>query len=279
MINWIASYPKSGNTWLRAFLDAYYTGEVNLQELLTCPADSKATLYSPGAVYPHPEKLPIDQQHLLRGVGLFRYWKAWEQSESPIPLYLKTHSVNMMINGVDLIPKPITKKAIYIVRDPRDILPSFAKHMGIDVDTAINWMKNEKRILIGKEQMAEMISSWGTHVKYWTNDKGLDVKVVRFEDMKADPNYTFEDILLFLDPEHYQKGRDRVKLAKAIELSGIVNLKKLERQTGFNESSPFQKNQFFSGGGRVGWKNKITAKQAGAIKKAFAATMKQHGYT
>jgi len=60
---WLASYPKSGNTWVRLFLNAYYTGVCNINlKFFANASDVKPAQYHAVA--------HTDLKELPRGVSL-----------------------------------------------------------------------------------------------------------------------------------------------------------------------------------------------------------------
>lgn len=272
-IVWLASYPKSGNTWVRLFLDAYFFGDIDINEILTSVADDRAGLYALGDGS-KTEDMPIDIQQLTRPMAMLRLVKQAQMTNRGIPLYVKTHTANMIANGVELIPAALTKGVVYIVRDPRDVLPSFAKHMGASMDDAVEWMNDKYRSLASRPgNVADFLSSWHGNVSSFLNDDVRPVKLIRYEDLREDPVKYFTEILEFsgVTPDPF-KVRDAVK---KVELSRV---KKIEAEEGFKESSPHAKNQFFGEGKVGGWEDKLTPKQKFRIEKDFGRVMKRLGY-
>jgi hypothetical protein len=274
-IIWIASYPKSGNTWVRMFLEAYYTAELDINEMVCSVADD--------TVYRHqigdgsdPRKYPVGIQQLTRPMALVRMVRAYDEHKLPgLPLFVKTHNAHMITNGIEQLPEELTKATIHIVRDPRDVLPSFSKHMGCDHDQGLEYMKDKFRVLFGEEamKMADFISDWATHTKSFLNADTHNVKTFRYEDMRENPVDNFCDMLA-----HAGVEPDRKRVRQALKMVDIKNIQEKEKKDGFKESSPKNKDGFFSGGGKVGWKDKISIKHAKQLEKAFSTTMKRLNY-
>ena len=273
-INWIASYPKSGNTWVRCFLDAYFINDVDLNQLVASCGDDNAARCLPGDGS-DPSKYPIDVQMLTRPMGMLRLVRQYNLNNPGIPLFVKTHSANMVANGVELLPEPLTKSVIYIVRDPRDVIISFAKHMGVDIDKALEYFSDKYRTLYDdrKPKMADFITSWASNVRSYANADTHNVKVVRYEDMKSDPVKVFMDIL-----SHAGVSPDKKRVQDAVDMVELDKLKALEEKTGFKESSPFRKDKFFGKGLTGGWKNELTPVQLNKLNKECGALMKRFGY-
>ncbi len=272
-INWISSYPKSGNTWIRCFLEAYFTGQVDINAISISVQDDVAPAYQTGN-NTDITKRPIDIQQLMRPAALLRFVEKYQETGLKVPLFIKSHSPNVTCNSIDLLPTSLTKSTLYIVRDPRDVLPSFSKHMGVDIDVGLKWMTDKYRTLNASEtRVADYISDWATNVSSYMHDKERNTLLVRYEDIRANPISEFRKILTHfgIDPVV-----ERVK--RAIELVELDKLRKKEQEKGFIESSPHAKNQFFGKGEIGGYKNKLTVKQINTIEKKFGHVMKKLGY-
>jgi hypothetical protein len=267
-IVWLASYPKSGNTWVRCFLDAYLTGSVDINEILCSIQDDLAAAHQVGDGS-DVTKLPIDVQQLTRPMALVRVVRRYLSTDVDVPLFVKTHSPNMIINGVELFPAALTKKIVYLVRDPKDVLPSFSRHMGTDMETGLEWMQDKYRTLSATEtRTADFLGRWDSHVMSFLNDDVHDVLIIKYEDLKANPVECFSEIL-----KHSGIDVDQERVKRAIELVSLGRLKKQEDEKGFQESSPHSKDKFF---GRT--KEKPSLKQINTIERKFKNVLKRMGY-
>ena len=272
-IVWIASYPKSGNTWVRLFLDAYFLAELNINDVVCSVADDRAGLYAIGDGS-NAECLPIELQHLTRPMALLRLVKQYNEANHGIPLFVKTHTAHMLANGIEMLPESLTKSVIYIVRDPRDVAPSFAKHMGCTLDESIKHMDDKFRTLSPRKGcMADFTSSWDDNVRSFINADTHNVGVFQYEDMRADPVKEFTKILL-----HSGVDPDPLRVRQALKLVELDKLRDIEQQMGFMESSPKAKDQFFGKGEVGGWKDRLDTSQVYRIEKQFGRTMKRLGY-
>jgi len=272
-IIWIASYPKSGNTWLRLFLDAYFLNELNINDVVASVSSNRAGLYDIGDGSKVGD-LPVDIQHLIKPMGMTRLVRAYNTQNHGIPLFVKSHTAHMIANGVELYPMSLTRAVIFIVRDPRDVLPSFCKHMGCDLDQGIEWMSDKYKTLTDKQGlMADFLSSWHAHTNSFLNADTHNVKVFRYEDMRAEPVKVFSEIL-----RHAGVDPEPLRVRQALKLVELDKLRDIEKDMGFMESSTHAKDQFFGKGEVGGWREKLTEKQQYRIEKLFGRTMKRLGY-
>jgi len=249
-------------------------GEVDINELLSTVSDNKDDWHQLGDGT-DVKDLPLEIQTFTRGMALLRMVTNYNRGNSPIPFFVKSHTACMQINGIELFPDLLTKATIFIVRDPRDVLPSFANHMGVDLDQALEWMSERYRILNSPDGVTvkDFISSWGDHASSFLETKSHNVRVFRFEDLKANPVETFEGIL-----RHAGITPERKKVERALEVVALDKLKEQESEKGFSEASKKAKNPFFHKGSVGGWKDKLTAKHIYTIEKRFGSVMKRLGY-
>jgi len=262
--NWLASYPKSGNTWVRLFIHAYVTGGCHINwNTTTTLSDSMLDYYNVVARYPIVNTQP-ETIFFYRHAVLLHMLIA-----SPVsPRIIKTHTINGNFGGVTLIPEPMTRSAVYLVRDPRDVALSFARHVSKEVDQMITDMDTEAFMLHSATNPVPVwIGRWHDHVESWTQKEYTTV--VRYEDLKDDPETHFARIL-----EAFHMKINRQRLRKAIRLCDIERLKKQESQERFSELGSQDK---FFGQGR-GWANELTEKQAMRIVANHSDQMTRHGY-
>lgn len=275
-IVWLASYPKSGNTWLRCFLEAYFLGEVDINEMIVSLSDDLAFRYLVGDGS-DPRDFPLDIQHLTRPMAMLRMVRKYEENKiNGVPLFCKTHNAHVVANGIELLPASLTKSVIYIVRDPRDAFISYAKHMGAPHEVAIDWFLDKYRALRANKdayKMPDFVSSWPLHVQGYANADTHNVRIWRYEDMKADSEKCFTEMLI-----HSGVTPDKERVKKATELSSLQNLKKQEQDNGFIEASPKNEDKFFGDGKTGGWKGKLDPKIQFRIEKDCASMMKRFGY-
>lgn len=256
MIWWLASYPKSGNTWLRMFLSGYLSGNVDINRPAIGVDDLQVYFYH--ALSPSPlEQLSDEHRLLLRPAALLHLATA-----IPEPRYVKTHFARCSIDGIDSIPASLTHGAVYLVRDPRDVVVSYARHINVSIDSMIDKIGSAKSTA-RRGPLYHLIGSWSAHVRSWLNTP-FPTLVIRYEDLCAHPRETFRAVL-----DHLDLKADEDRLSLALDLTRLENLQEQERQHGFREAVH---GNFFGAGGSK-WREALTPEQAGRIERAHGKMM------
>lgn len=266
---WIASFPKSGNTWVRVFLSSYMRGGgVSINTNIT---RNDLDPYFWQAVSPIPiDQLQLHEATMIRPAVLFHLATMFN---SPFaPLLVKTHS--LYDRARYNIPPCLTYGAIYLVRDPRDVAISWAKHVGKPLDEVISHMNNPTCALSPDNgPLHHMASSWSEHVSSWTDVEYVrsPVLVLQYEKMISNPEAAFRSILDFLSIEMNEKV-----FAATLAATTIDELRKLEDAETFIEKK--HGDRFFNKGIAGGWKDVLTNKQREQIEADHGDVMKQFGY-
>ncbi|MEM9099670.1 MAG: sulfotransferase domain-containing protein [Pseudomonadota bacterium] len=267
-IIWLASYPKSGNTWTRILLGNYLLSDkqaISINELSkVTKTDVRQDLYDKAAGRPFVAN-DFDDAIALRP-KVQRIIAAESQGHQ----FVKTHSKIERIGNVDLILPEVTAAAVYIMRNPFDVAPSFAHHTGQSIDEIIDNMTNPRMIFSSQTQIMEVLGSWDAHVASWLNAPGLPRHVMRYEDMIGDTEKTIRGLLQFLQVP----VRDG-PLRRAIRMSSFKELQKQEATRGFRER-PQQVDKFFRKGRSGSWRDELTPAQVGRIREAFLPTLEAH---
>jgi len=270
----LASYPKSGNTWLRAFL-------TNLIEKRQEPASINALLPK----YFASNKILLEKVSGLEVSELTRQEldllrpKVYRflAEKSTVPTYMKIHDINYpTADGDYLVPLDIINKLVYVVRNPLDIVSSLAYHQNCSTDTAIDQMVDEDWVMGASQhfqpKIPEVLSSWSKHVLHWTSLPGIKSITLRYEDMLAKPFDTFSSLVSFLKLDF-----DQAAIKRAIELSSFQVLRDQEKHTAFSEKNP-QAKRFFRQGNTGSWKQELLPEQINRIVDHFGDTMTSLGY-
>lgn len=272
-IFWIASYPKSGNTWMRAFLCNLMAPNppVPINEFAKhLPSEAAGGWYGE-----HGEPgVDMRKPSLAGARNRWKVQKAIAESFGSRHMILKTHNILGKLGDVPLIRADVTLGAIYILRDPRDVALSFSKHFAMSLDETIALMGKKDAFIGGTEDdenpgVFEFLGSWADHVRSWTKANPL---VLRYEDMKADSLGSFTKAAAALGME----GRSE-KIQQAVEAASFEKLQAAERQDGYAEASG-RAETFFRKGESGGWRGVLTKEQQGAIRDMAGDLMERFGY-
>lgn len=266
-IIWLASYPKSGNTWVRLMLSAYHRGYLDINDISSTTSD--ANFYHYQLVSPLPvNDMPTHDLMLIRNAALLHM----QYQHRYRPVITKTHNANVNFKTVPIIPPEFTKAAIHIVRDPRDVVISFADHMGLSIDETIDKMAEDNYFLGHKKRAPTYLGTWNNHVKSWSGENPFNVINYRYEDIKLAPEAALKQMieLIGLDVDE-----DRIK--KTVEMTEFSKLKSEEKNKGFNEKSEHSK-KFFNRGTSGHWKEILTKKQVNRIELDHGEMMERFNY-
>ena len=281
MIFWIASYPKSGNTWLRALLSSYYYSEDGIfnENLLQNIAQ-------------FPEKIHFSDFNYDRKIvtDTSKLWiKAQEKINRNNKLnYFKTHNILGSINNSNFTNKKNTAGAIYIVRDPRNVLTSIQNHYELSKDEALKFMLSEKKYIHNyhvKDDFSDFqfISSWEKNYKSWINQKIFPVKLIRYEDLAIKTLEIFIEIIEFITTIAKEKNvLNKFKAHNCVETTNFENMKNLEKNNGFIESvlskNDSQKIPFFHLGPKNDWKSMFDKNYQEKLNIVFENNLKELDY-
>ena len=282
MIIWLASYPKSGNTYVRAFLSAYYfseNGQFDFSQISNIDQ------------FPH-EKFFKQKVNSISEAS-----KQWVPIQSEINKdkkirFFKTHSFLGNYQNNEFTSPETTLGAVYIVRDPRNVLTSLKNHYSFDDDKALEMITDKSRSLMsnnGSHASLNFISSWAENYLSWFKDNRFRRLFIKYEDLITNKYETFRDIIVFTNTlMNRVEGVNKSKLQKAIETTNFNVLKKKEINETFDGSqSSFKnwrkfhsenKNLFFNLGPENNWEKILKSKISNKIEINFEKEMKKLGY-
>lgn len=273
-IYWLASYPKSGNTWFRSFLCNLQQGgdaPADINELATGSIASGRGWLDEVLGFDTAELDPDEVDRLRPAV--YR----WSQRDQAIGYHKIHDAYTHTPEGEPLVSREGTLGALYILRNPLDVAPSAAHHWHLSLDDTIERMGRHDMALARTrhglpDQVRQRLLSWSEHVSSWVDAPDLDRLVVRYEDMQADPVATFTRAARFL-----RLPTDPARIEKAIRFSDFRVLSRQEAEKGFKER-PGKAERFFRQGRSGGWRDALSAGQIDRIVADHGAVMRRFGY-
>lgn len=270
-IVWLASYPKSGNTWLRMLLLNLFTGSNDPARLddvsRMSTSDTVMRWYREVDDRP-PESWSTDDVAQMR-LKVQRHLAGLRDDS----IFVKTHAALMPMCGQPAFDMSVSAGAIYIVRNPLDIVVSYARHAGLDHDATITLMSTPGHMLPRTDDLTEFVQGgWSQNVASWTARPNPAIHVVRYEDMIADTQATFRGVCQFLTLD-VTTGN----LSRAVSHSDIAVLRRLEDEDGFHERTKNQK-RFFGEGRSGGWRDVLSGDQVARFVERHRVQMERFGY-
>lgn len=265
---WLASYPKSGNTWVRVLLaNLRSNGEepANINDLSEAETLVARWRFADDMLVDH-DLLDWRELERLRPIQC-----DFAAANLTKPFFCKTHDSFTGRAGLPVLGTR-ARGAIYILRDPRDVAISLSHHASLSLDQAIAQIIDPTLVSGGHRLVPYRLGDWAGHVCGWTQQTLVDTMVVRYEDLREDTAATLTGIVSFLGGQFTQTD-----IQRAVMHSRLEALQSQEAAKGFRESLPGQKRFFRSG--RVGeWRDVMTASQVRTIEDHFAPVMARWGY-
>ena len=278
MIIWIASYPKSGNTWIRSFITAYYFCDNGVFDI------SKLNLI---ADYPN-------KQFFRETVKQGEIHKHWESSQKDIcdqkiAKFLKTHNSLITAFGYDFTKPKYSLGVIYIIRDPRNVITSVKNHNDLEsYDKALEFMQDENKVLqdyphLKNYAKTNIVNSWRINYQSWLSNKSFKKLIIRYEDMVKNPHQTFEKLVIFVNTLLGLKDKiDQKKLNNSIETTNFKSLQDIENQGKFGENvyslKDNRKIKFFYQGPKNDWKKNLDKSMIKKMNEYYQKDLKFFRY-
>lgn len=283
MIIWIASYPKSGNTWLRSIISALVYSDDGIFDFKLLKK-----------IRQFPEKIYF--KDLIKDFSNFdEIKKNWIFAQDKINLdnkikFFKTHQGKYTVDGDDFTNNINTRAVIYVVRDPRNVINSISNHYSLSVENSLKFMLSPKLIgnsknfeesfMDNKPSMFTLLGKWNDHYRSWTRNK-KNLLLIKYENLIRDPKIEMDKIIHFLNK--YLKFDTSIEKNKnIIETTSFEYLKKLEGKGLFKEA-PLKKNtagrvKFFNLGPKNQWAKESNQEIIKSIEKNFSTEMRELGY-
>jgi len=270
-IVWLASYPKSGNTWMRAFLAnlvANRSDAVPLDELSRyCDDEALPSRFSSIAGRPSVE-LDIAEIAALRPQV-----HAAIAAEARGTRFVKSHNFQGSFEGHPLHNPTVTAGAIYVVRNPLDVAVSMTHHFGLTVGEAIERLGNEA-VATANDALfvTQILGSWSLHVKSWADLASDRILVLRYEDLIDKPGKAFAKAAKLVG-----LGQDRTRIERAAKHASFQSLASMEKKHGFAEASD-KTTRFFRTGKTNQWRETLSREEVMRVIAAHREQMARFGY-
>jgi hypothetical protein len=271
-IVWLASYPKSGNTWLRAFLANWLQDGERPLPL----ADLSRYAFDEALPAWYSDFVDDGDTTKLDAIGVTALRPRVHERLADLgsgSVFVKTHNMMGALGGIPLHNLAVTAGAIYVVRNPLDVVLSLADHFGLPVDDAISFLGEERTGTLNDHLfVSQMLGSWSTHVDSWTREPHPRYLTVRYEDMLDKPVKTFGRVL-----RHLNLASDARRLKQALRHADFRSLRAQEGREGFAERSPHAHN-FFRAGRAGQWRTQLTRAQIDSVVARHGEQMARFGY-
>jgi len=266
-IHWLASYPKSGNTWMRILLTNYFrSGDepAHINELDGGPIASARQVFDDN-IGIEASDLTQDEIEQLRPAVYARLseqrhiWLAERRERRcEMPLILKAHDAwTTTPDGTPLMAPTATAGAIYLIRNPLDVVPSFAHHSGWTIDETVTKMGATDTSFVSNSgalhnQLRQRLLTWSDHVRSWTDDPQIPTVTIRYEDMIADTAEALRQVISFVGHRP-----DDERIEQAVDHSRFDRLQAQEVESPFREKSG-RAPTFFRKGIAGDWRGVLT---------------------
>jgi len=274
-IVWLASYPKSGNTWFRVFLSNLFSDSsepADINNLYHTPIASARQTFDESTGLPSSD-MTFEEVDRLRP-EVYRF----QAKETEEIQFRKVHDAYTYLDdGSPLFPPDVSKAVIYFIRNPLDVLISFAHHSAAKPANMIEVL-NDPEKAFGRSpkrlfnQLRQKLSTWSGHVKSWVEQEDIPVHVMHYEDMQRNPFQVFGEALQFLGLTENEE-----KIREALHNSDLSVLQEQEKQHGFQEKM-IKADSFFRRGKPGEWREVLTKEQVNTVVSEHKKVMKRFGY-
>jgi hypothetical protein len=269
---WLASYPKSGNTWTRLFFTALLKETVNINDIQTDGIISARNIID--------SQLGIDSSDITEKDFLkyrTRIYHSWCESHVQKEyLLMKVHDACVR-EGYVLFPPEITRGTVYILRNPFDMVASTANHHNVSNEKAVQMICSNLHALASPGnklniQVSQYLGTWSYHLQSWENVHRDNMLLIRYEDMKSQPLETFSKLVNYIGLDYTSD-----QISKAIDEVSFSKIQQQENEKAFKEA-PKNTKQFFRSGKVGGWRDEITEDQIKLIIDSNYQSLLKHGY-
>ena len=283
MIFWIASYPKSGNTWLRALISSYYYTKDGIFD---------ANIIK--KIGQFPEKRHFSNFNYDKNIvtDTSRFWiEAQEKiNQKKKIVFFKTHNAFGALNNNHFTDNKNSIGAIYVVRDPRNVITSLKNHYELENDQALKWMTNENNYIYDVSNFEEdgysdfqFVSSWNTNYKSWMVQKKIPIKIIKYEDLLIKTFSVFKEVVQFInDTTKNNQKINKEKLKNSVNSTTFSKLKDNEQKNGFSEAITSKKYNkkipFFYLGPKNDWRKILDEDLKSKLNDTFKKNLVELSY-
>ena len=289
---YLASYPKSGNTWCRVFI-------TELRRLAGLDS-TEAT----AAAEREEQELRLNRDLATGSIVSSRHWLddqlgiessdlSWAELDkvrgragNQQALYaesLRYHKVHDAFispdsAGCPVVPVNGCRGAVVVIRHPADVAVSLSHFFSWPLERCVDFLLDEQAGLCssskhGGPQVRQFTGTWANHVHSWVDQQQIPVLLLRYEDLLNEAQAQFSRLACFLD-----LPAEPELIAEAVVKSNFETLRaKEEREGGFHER-PNGCERFFRNGRSGEGRLTLTSDQFARLTGAFAVSLKHFGY-
>ena len=270
-ILWIASYPKSGNTWVRAFIQNYLANQSSHINSLHQQSIDEVKSHRYQKYLPANQATTDLDLETICSIRPFVHSDIAAEANGTV--FVKSHNFQGQYKNHPLHNWSVSSGAIYVVRNPLDVAISLSHYFAYSIDEAIDYMADEMAGTPNEpENVPQVITSWSLNVSSWTQEPSDKLLVLRYEDLLSNPKKYFRQVEKLLGLKKNPK-----KLLQAIKASSFRSLKQQEQTHGFvekHEDAP----AFFRKGTANQWKTQLSKQQIQKIVDNHGEQMARFKY-
>jgi len=280
MIIWIASYPKSGNTWVRSLISLLLfseNGKMENFDILKMIEQYPVKKYFSKLVNNYDDPIQIQKNWIISQKKI--------NKDKKIRLF-KTHHLFCKYGENAFTDNENTLGVIHVVRDPRSLVKSLKNHFNLQNLEEAKEKLFDIQLMTGVKinqnkaySFPVMISSWNNHYNSWKKIK-KNYLLIKYENLINNPK---KELLRIIDYLNKIKtiNINKEKFDNILRSTTFDNFKKLENNGLFSEANldPITGNfkSFFNTDPNIK-KKPLKKKIIKEIEKKFHKELKELGY-